>query len=118
MHLLQVEDVQNLSYRYASFEQVHFRFSGLKKMNIKLNSIIHYQFSSCLRQNLLVKTSIRYPKTAQKVLRDAGTSCRRTRYSKKITPNSIAACVRKKGDIDRLDCERRVKKITYRGDAT
>ena len=58
----------------------------------------YYQFSSCLRPNLLVKSPIRYPKTSC----HASTMHMRRRA---FTPNSIAACARIHWARDRLDSE-------------
>ena len=58
-----------------------------------------YQFRSSLRAYLLVKTSIRYPKTTQKVSPDARKSRRRASSGTRNTPNSIAACAGKQGGL-------------------
>jgi hypothetical protein len=91
------------------FAEFYFRFNGLKKMKIKSSSISYYRFSSCLRSCLLVKTLIRHSKTVQKAPPDTLVSCRRTRCSKKITPNSIAACARKLGVSGQFDSQKRPK---------
>ena len=87
------------------FEVFLCQIQQFKRMTIISNAIKHYQFSSFLRTYLLGKPPIRYPKTVQKVSRDPGTSCKRTRGGNRITPNSIAACARKQGVIGQFDCE-------------
>jgi hypothetical protein len=79
------------------FAEFLCRIEQFKKMKIKSNSINYYQFRSCLRLYLLVKTSIRYPSTAKKASPDVAASCRRARGCKANTTNSIAACTRKQG---------------------
>ena len=70
---------------------------GINWVETGADAAVHYQFRSCLRPNLLVKTPIRYLKTAQKTSPDVQASCRRMRSRTKFTPNSIAACARKQG---------------------
>ena len=55
----------------------------------------YYQLRSCSRIYLLTKTSIRYPKTAQKASPDACRPRRRVQSGTRFTPDSIAACVYK-----------------------
>lgn len=58
-----------------------------------------YQFGSCLRSYLLVKTSIRYPKTALKASLEPCASRKRAKSTIRNTPNSIGACARKQGIV-------------------
>ena len=89
-----------------------------KKMKIKSNSINYYPFNSCLRPYLLVRTSIRYPKTAQKALPDATASCRRTSSQKINTINSVAACARKQGVLGRFNRVKPHKNRCFEGQDT
>jgi pimeloyl-ACP methyl ester carboxylesterase len=70
----------------------------------------YYQFSSCLRPCLLVKTPIRYPKTTKKASPDVPASCKRRRNGNRDTPNSIAACARKQGVRGRFVSEKQACK--------
>ena len=89
------------------FEVFLCQIQQFKRMTITSNSIKHYQFSSCLRTYSLVKTSIRYPRTAQIASCDVRVPSRCSRHGNRITPTSIAACARKQGVIGRFDGEKR-----------
>ena len=87
---------------------------GINWVETGADAAVHYQLSSCLRPYLLVKTPTRCPNTAQKASPDVQASCRRIRSRTKFTPNSIAACARKKGARGRFDTKKRSRNTLRR----
>jgi hypothetical protein len=84
-------------------------------MTMISNTIKHYQFSSGLRTYSLVKTPIRYLKTAKNVSPDVPASCRHMRGGKRNTINSIAACARKQGASGLFDRVKPQKSSCFEG---